>query len=78
MQWARCRYGIYNPGCRVQIRCRWSARRVKNAASVCGIVRRRDSALPMLYPNHSNARRAIIRVRKWWIRVRVSVKVMLC
>ena len=42
--WARCRYGIYNPG------CRRSARRVSDAASVHGIVRKHDCALPTLYP----------------------------
>ena len=40
--------------------CRWSARRVSDAASVCGIVRKHDCALPMLYPKHSNAQGAII------------------
>ena len=42
--------------------CRWSARRVGNAASVRGIVRKHDCALPTLYPKHSNAPGAIIRV----------------
>ena len=43
--------------------CRWSARRVGDAASVRGIVRKHDYALPTLYPKHSNARGAIMRVR---------------
>ena len=31
--------------------CRWSARRVSDAASIRGIVRQHDCALPTLCPN---------------------------
>ena len=43
--------------------CRWSARRVSDAASVRGIVRKHACALPTLHPKHSNVRGAIVRVR---------------
>ena len=43
--------------------CRWSARRVSDAASVRGIVRKHDCALPTLHPKHSNARGAIIVIK---------------
>ena len=60
-------------GCRIQhAGCRWSARRVSGAASVRGIVRKNNCALPTLHPKHSNARGALIRVR---VRVRVSLRV---
>ena len=51
--WVRCRYGVYNSGCRVQYA---GARRVSNAQSMRGIVRKRDCALPAQYTKHSNAR----------------------
>ena len=40
--------------------CRWSARRVSDAASVPGVVRKHDCGLPTLHPKHSNAQGAII------------------
>ena len=43
--------------------CRWSARRVSDAASVRGIVRKHDCAIPTLHPKHSNARGALIDTR---------------
>ena len=54
--------------------CRWSARRVSDAASVRGVVRKHDCALPTLHPKHSNARGALIRA-KVKVRVRVRVRV---
>ena len=52
--------------------CRWSARRVSDAASVREIVRKHDCALPTLYPKHSNAWGAIIRAS-----VRASARLLL-
>ena len=55
-------------GCRIEgAGCRWSARRVSDAASVRGIVRKHDCALPTLHPKHSNTQGALIRVK---VRVR--------
>ena len=51
--------------------CRWSARRVSDAASVRGIVRKHDCALPTLHPKHSNTSGAITTVR---VRVRVGAR----
>ena len=50
--------------------CRWSARGVSDAASVHGIVRKHDCALPTLHPKHSIVQGAIITVM---IRIRARV-----
>ena len=51
--WARCGYGVWNSGCRVQDA---GARRVSNAEGIRRIVRKRACALPAQYTKHSNAR----------------------
>ena len=53
--------------------CWWSARRVRDAASVRGIVRKHDCALPTLHHKHSNAQEALITV----IIVRVIISAMI-